>query len=104
MATGSVETIRVIAFQDSGMWVAQCLEYDIGAQAADLDTLRDRLEATLRAEYLESMERHKKPFAGIGPAPDRFHRMWDRRAHSIDFAPLPWVEQEKMKVDFGLAA
>jgi hypothetical protein len=84
------------------MWVAQCLEYDIGAQAADLDTLRDRLEATVRAELLESVQRQKEPFAGIPPAPDRFHRMWDHRAQS--FAPPPWVMQEKLKVDVGLAA
>lgn len=102
METGS-ETIRVIVFQDSGMWVAQCLEHDIGAQAADLDTLRDRLEVTLKAELDESVARHKKPFAGIDPAPERFHRMWDRRSRSVDFTP--WIAaHEAMKVNFGIAA
>lgn len=97
--------IRVVIFQDSGMWVAQCLEYDIGAQAPDLDTLRDRLAATLKAELLESVARHTKPFAGIDPAPERFHRMWHRRARSVDFEPMPWLAaQENLKVDFGLAA
>jgi hypothetical protein len=98
------ETIRVVVFQDSGVWVAQCLEHDIGAQAPDIDTLRDRLEATLKAELLESMERHQKPFAGIDPAPERFHRMWERRSRSTDIKPMPWLAHEKLKVDFGVAA
>jgi hypothetical protein len=101
------DTIRVIVFQDTGTWVAQCLEYDIGAQAPDLDTLRDRLEATLKAEFLESVDRHKKPFAGIDPAPERFHRMWERRSRSVGMEPMPWAighETMKMKFDFGVAA
>jgi len=69
--------IRVIVFQEGGLWVAQCLEHDIGAQAADVDTLISRLEVALKAELKESM-RHGKPLAGIDPAPERFHRMWDR--------------------------
>ena len=77
-------TIRVVVFQDDNLWVAQCLEHDIGAQAANVDALLTRLEVALKAEFKESMERHGKPFAGIDPAPERFHRMWDRRA-SVEF-------------------
>ncbi len=32
--------IRAVIFQDGDLWVAQCLEYDIGAQAFDVDTVR----------------------------------------------------------------
>jgi hypothetical protein len=85
------ETIRAIVFQDNGMWVAQCLEYDIGAQANDLDTLHDRLKVTLRAEFLQSMERYNKPFDGIGPAPERFFRMWERRSRSVPVSSEPWI-------------
>ena len=97
------ETIRVIVFQDSGLWVAQCLEYDIGAQAPDLDTLHDRLNVTLKAELMESLSRHGKAFAGIDPAPERFHRMWERRARSVG-SGWTFDDDRSMKVDFGLAA
>jgi hypothetical protein len=85
------DVIRVIMFQDSGMWVAQCLEYDIGVQAEDLDTLSDRLKVVLKAEFKESVERHGKPFAGIDPAPERFQLMWERRARSLEVTPAPWM-------------
>ena len=32
--------IRVLLFREDDVWVAQCVEYDIGAQASDLPTLR----------------------------------------------------------------
>jgi hypothetical protein len=98
------ETIRIVVFQDSGMWVAQCLEYDIGAQATDLDTLNSRLEGVLRNEYRASMEKHGKPFAGIDPAPDRFHLMWEHRARSLDFTPAPWMTKQFPNLDYALVA
>jgi hypothetical protein len=67
--------IRVIVFKDDDAWVAQCLEYDIGAQAEDIDTLNERLSAALKMEFKESIEQHGTPFAGIDPAPLRFQTM-----------------------------
>jgi hypothetical protein len=104
--TTEPETIRVIVFQDSGMWVAQCLEYDIGAQAEDIDTLNTRLEVVLRAEFEASMKKHGKPFAGIDPAPQRFQLMWEHRTRSIDVNPASWMTSHKdvPQIDFGLVA
>ena len=97
-------TIRVIVFKDEGLWVAQCLEYDIGAQADDLDALSDRLLVTLKAEINESVERHGEPFAGIPPAPKRFHLMWDRRPRSIEVTPAAWIKtRERPMLDFAFA-
>jgi hypothetical protein len=99
------ETIRVIMFEEGGLWVAQCLEHDIAAQAENVDTLHARLNATLKAEYNESMERHGKPFAGIDPAPERFQRMWNQRAQSFDIVNPPFVfDDGRMKVDLALVA
>jgi hypothetical protein len=85
------EKIRIIIFQDSGQWVAQCLEYDICAQASDIDTLNDRMNVLLKAEIRESIERHGTPFFGVEPAPKRFHQMWERRARSVEVNPAEWV-------------
>lgn len=95
-------TLRIVVFQDDGLWVAQCLEHDIGAQAADVDTLMARLEVTIKAEARESMERGGKPFAGIAPAPDRFHKMWDRRS-SLEISTPPWMRAGE-NVSLGLVA
>src|SRR5579863_7373751 len=95
-------TIRVIVFQDEGLWVAQCLEYDICAQAADLDTLMSRLEVVIKAELKESLERHREPFGGIEPAPDRFQRMWDRRARSVGVSAPAWMVNAMRPIDLAL--
>lgn len=97
------DTIRVIVFKEDGQWVAQCLEFDISAQADDLDTLSERLVVTLKAEIRESLERHGKPFAGIDPAPKRFHMMWDRRPRSVEVNPAPWVKTPSRPMDLDLA-
>ena len=92
-------------FEEAGLWVAQCLEHDIAAQAEDIDTLNARLNATLKAEFLESMKRHGEPFAGIDPAPERFQRMWNHRAQSFNIVNAPVVFNEsRMNVDLALVA
>ena len=72
--------LRVVLFEDGGKWVAQCLEYDIGAQASDLRDLQTRFVLTLMADLQHSMETHGAAFAGIDPAPAYFHEMWDNRS------------------------
>ncbi len=62
--------LRVLVHKDCDVWTAQCLEYDIGAQAPDLDTLKRRLDLTLRVELNQSLARTGRPFGGIEPAPD----------------------------------
>ena len=74
------QPIRVLLARDGDQWVAQCLEYDIGTQAPDLDQLRKRLMVALEAERQESVRRHGAPFAGIGPAPAIFHEQWEKHA------------------------
>jgi hypothetical protein len=102
--TSETDTIRVIVFQDADYWVAQCLEYDIGAQADDVDTLMARLEVALKAEFNESMERHGKAFEGIEAAPQRFQSMWERRARSVAMTPPPWMTAAARPMTLGLVA
>jgi hypothetical protein len=45
-----MSSVRIIAFKEDDIWVAQCLEHDVSVQAADLDTLKGRMEVALRAE------------------------------------------------------
>ncbi len=71
------EALRVVVFRDGEHWVAQCLEYDIGAQAADIETLQSRFRVVLLAELSASLEANGKPFAGIDPAPEFFHNLWE---------------------------
>lgn len=96
-------TLRVVIFKDGALWVAQCLEHDIGAQAPDLDTLHDRFTVAVMSELRESLARHSAPLAGIDPAPKRFHQMWERRSRSLVSDTPAWMIND-MNVSLGLVA
>jgi hypothetical protein len=62
--------LRVIVFRESKMWVAQGLEYDVGAQGFSLKELIDRLKFTYDLE--ETLG-----FVAMSVTPKRFYDMWD---------------------------
>lgn len=98
-------SIRVIAFQEGDLWVAQCIEYDVGAQASNLEDLHDRLMIALRIEMEESAERNGKPFAGIPPAPPHFLKMWERQSGRFHpNHPTELHDGGTVKVELALAA
>lgn len=100
-AADGQETVRVVVFREGDVYVAQCIEYDIATQAADLDALLERLDLTLDAECAMSRERGGAPFAGIAPAPNYFHDLWDKRSISIARLHLPVGAH--LNLDIGLA-
>ncbi|EKF20109.1 hypothetical protein [Nitratireductor pacificus] len=70
------EKLRVICYQDHGVWLAQALEHDICVQADSLDDLYGRLEVAVR------LESESGGLDNIAPAPAHFQRMWDKKAGS----------------------
>jgi hypothetical protein len=97
--------IRVLLAREGDQWVAQCLEYDIGAQARNLDELRERLMVALVLERQESLRRHGRAFAGIDPAPQFYHDLWDKRAGEFTPARSTVLENEpNIDIEFGVAA
>jgi len=63
--------IRIVAFKEGDIWVAQCLEHDVCAQASDLDTVRARIEVAIHAE---------DNLMDLPKAPDRFFALWDQKS------------------------
>ena len=101
----AADPIRVLLSKEGEHWVAHCLEYDIGAQARDLGELRKRLLIGIRAERDESLRRHGKPFAGVGPAPRHFHDLWLRRAGEFKpMHPAAVPDAPDIEIEFGLTA
>jgi len=72
MTNQDIQLLRVLVFEEElgeeKMFVAQCLEKNIGAQGKDLDELFERLSATIFLE-IPYMDR-------ISPAPDKYFSMW----------------------------
>jgi len=75
--------LRAVMFQDSGKWVAQCLEHDIGVQADNVDDLYGRLEVVLRLQSKESVAVGHAPLADVPAAPATYFDMWDRRPKGV---------------------
>ncbi len=88
---GTETAIRAIVFKEGDVYVAQCLEYDIAAQAKDIAPLLDRLALTLEAEFATCEARGMAPLDCIAPAPNYYHGLWAKR--TVDLArtnvPLP---------------
>lgn len=66
-----MNSVRIVAFKEGDIWVAQCLEHDVCVQAADLDTVRARMEVAIEAE---------KPLGRLPKAPARFFELWDKKS------------------------
>lgn len=86
-------TLRVVVFQDGEQYIAQCLEYDICAQAPDLNKLELRFKALMALEREYSIANNKKPFEGIGPAPQHFQMMWEKRTDFVSRTASTGKEQ-----------
>jgi hypothetical protein len=82
-AQDGLKEVRVVVFHEEGMYVAQCLEYDIATQAPDIEAVLDRLDLTIEAECQMSMEETGKTLNGIAPAPIYFHQLWEKGSVAI---------------------
>lgn len=79
----AIKKLRFIAFQEGDGWVAQCVEYDICTQGADLTQARRRMNVALRQEAKFTKEKHGEAFKGIDAAPDYFDAMYQAAEESL---------------------
>jgi hypothetical protein len=80
-----MSTVRIVTFKEGEIWVAQCLEHDVCVQAADLDTLRSRIEMALQAE---------SPLDKLPQAPDHFFELWAKKSDFKKTGKSDGVEYE----------
>lgn len=73
----SDRTIRVVAFPRGGLWVAQCLEVDVCAQASSKEALEAELLDILKTHVAMSKELGQQPFHNMPQAPAVFFEMFD---------------------------
>ncbi len=66
------ETLTIFIEQRGDAYVAQCIQYDICAQAPDMDTLFTRMTGLMKIECEEGLRRTGKPFGDLPPAPQYF--------------------------------
>lgn len=66
--------IRTVLFREGDWWVAQCLDYDLAAQARTEKDLQYELGRILVGRIMAGAELGVEPFKGLPPAPRRY---WD---------------------------
>lgn len=99
---GSETHIRAIVFREGEFYIAQCLEYDISAQAAAIEAVIDRLELTLEAEF-EACEATGKDLKDcIGPAQNYYHGLWDKRSLAVQRVSV--ATPNSLNLELGIAA
>jgi hypothetical protein len=84
--------ISVIAFHDEGVWIAQCVEYDIAVSAETLPKLRQAFEKAVLANICMNKKLGRSGLDGIPPAPSRFRDLFnnaDTDLHPIQRTPSP---------------
>lgn len=62
-------TIKVLIFKDHGWYIAQCLEYDIAAQARSLKDVQYEFQRIFIGRICAAKQLGVEPFKGIAPAP-----------------------------------
>jgi hypothetical protein len=96
--------LRIIVFRDTdGSWVAQCLEVDIVAQGADVESAKEQLYTSVLGELAVSEEPLDLMVRRIGPAPDDFHELY-KRASGAPTSVLLDSDGSQFKVDCVVAA
>lgn len=95
-----VRVVRFVVFQQGEQWVAQCLEYDIGAQARSLQEIQPRVAAVLECEFEERYSRYKSLFGGLGAPPNHFAALWAKRLTS--YIPLRAVSMSGVRVEVAI--
>lgn len=102
------KVVRVLAKECENAWVAQCLEYDIAAQAATWAELKEAFAATFAAEIAVSLKLTGKPLGGIPKAPEEYFAAYEkgdhlRAIHLCDFHSIP-KDAKDVEVKFALAS
>jgi hypothetical protein len=82
--------ISAVLFQEGGWWSAQCLEYDIAAQAKTLPALRYELQRVLISHIIVSEELGCKPFEGLDSAPQKYWDMFEEAKLRVESDDLPF--------------
>jgi hypothetical protein len=79
----AIKQLRVVAFQEGDSWIAQCVDYDLCVQGADLAQVKRRMTALIQLETDFTTKNNGALFAGIDPAPDYFTAMFDGAEESL---------------------
>ena len=98
--------MRILVTEDkkNDWWSAQCLEYDIAAQAHTLPDLIYEIQRVVMGHMIVSKELNVEPFVGLKPAPPIFWQIYDHAKIHVKREPVPFSTPfTPMHSDFRIA-
>lgn len=75
--------LRAVLFQEDGLWVAQCLEVNVAAQAPAFKDILYELQRVLVGRFVYAEKRGIDALAGLPMAPKRYWEMFESASASI---------------------
>lgn len=69
--------LNFLIFKDCEWWVAQCIEYDIAAQARTLKDVEYEIQRVIIGRIAAAGELKIDPFEGLPSAPEEYRRIFE---------------------------
>ena len=83
--------INAVAFRKYGLWIAQCLEYNLVSCAESLEDLPNALLSQILDQIEADTESGNEPFWAFKPAPQRYWEMFAQARASEPLRPRQTV-------------
>jgi hypothetical protein len=97
-------SMNAVAFQQGDVWVVQGIQYNLVAVARNVqDVPKAFMNAVIERVHVAEHLGLDDPFLGVGPAPERFHKMFDAASTEVKPAlsagrPMPSVRLASAEV------
>jgi hypothetical protein len=82
--------ISAILIDEGEWWAAQCLEYDVAAQAPSITALQYELQRVLVSHVCIAAELGREPFENLPPAPQKYWDMFTSARVRVDVDQVPF--------------
>jgi len=80
--------LNVLIVRRNDAWVAQCLQYDIAAQAKTIPEVKYEFMRMINVQTIAALENHLDPLNGLPPAPDFYWEQY-KKVSDETFEPKP---------------
>jgi hypothetical protein len=84
--------INAIVFQEEGMWIAQCLEYNLVSCAETLPELPGELMRQVRSQIEADRSAGRTPFFAYKPATPKYWAMFEE----VKLLSMPILPEESI--------
>lgn len=84
-----MKDISVVLFQRDKWWIAQCLQYDIGAQAMTAQDVLYELQRALVGHIVISQKENVTPLETLPAAPKSYWKLWEGAKITLQYDEQP---------------